>query len=82
MEQMRDMASAPPDKGSHLTENEQRILLLIGEGKTNREIAAEIFLSDKTVKNYVSSILNKLNLRRRSEAAAYIARRMPEPRAS
>ena len=82
MEQMRDMAAAPPDKQSHLTENENRILRLIGEGKTNREIAAEIFLSDKTVKNYVSSILNKLNLRRRSEAAAYIARRIPETRAS
>ena len=82
MEQMRDMASAPPEKQSHLTENENRILRLIGEGKTNREIAAEIFLSDKTVKNYVSSILNKLNLRRRSEAAAYIARRIPETKAS
>jgi DNA-binding NarL/FixJ family response regulator len=58
-----------------LTENEQKILLLIAEGKTNREIAAEVFLSDKTVKNYVSSILSKLNLKRRSEAAAYIARR-------
>ena len=57
-----------------LTEQERKILVLIADGKTNKEIAAEIFLSDKTVKNYVSNILNKLNLRRRSEAAAYIAR--------
>jgi DNA-binding NarL/FixJ family response regulator len=77
LEQMRDMATGTPDKSAGLTENENKILLLIAEGKTNREIAAEIFLSDKTVKNYVSSILSKLNLRRRSEAAAYIARRTP-----
>jgi DNA-binding NarL/FixJ family response regulator len=57
-----------------LTEQERKILVLIADGKTNKEIAAEVFLSDKTVKNYVSNILNKLNLRRRSEAAAYIAR--------
>ena len=58
-----------------LSEQEQRILHLIAEGKTNRQIADEVFLSDKTVKNYVSSILRKLNLTRRSEAAAFIARR-------
>ena len=63
---------------SQLNENEQKILLLIAEGKTNREIAADIYLSDKTVKNYVSNILSKLNMKRRSEAAAYIARRTPE----
>ena len=78
LEQVRTMASAPTgDKQSQLTENENKILKLIAEGKTNREIAAEIYLSDKTVKNYVSSILSKLNMRRRSQAAAYIARRTP-----
>ncbi len=77
LEQMRDMATGGHDKTPGLTENENKILLLIAEGKTNREIAAEVYLSDKTVKNYVSSILSKLNLRRRSEAAAYIARRTP-----
>jgi two-component system response regulator DevR len=81
MDQMRNMASQPHgDKHSQLTEQEYKILTLIAEGKTNREIAAEIYLSDKTVKNYVSSILSKLNLRRRSEAAAYIARRTPPGR--
>lgn len=70
-------ASDPLDA---LNEQEHKIIELIAEGKTNKEIAAEVFLSDKTVKNYVSSILTKLNLRRRSEAAAYIARREPPPR--
>jgi two-component system response regulator DevR len=61
-----------------LSEQERKILDLIAEGKTNKEIAEEVFLSDKTVKNYVSSILSKLNLRRRSEAAAFIARKRSE----
>jgi DNA-binding NarL/FixJ family response regulator len=65
------------DPLSSLTEQEHKILGLIAEGKTNKEIASEVYLSDKTVKNYVSSILSKLNLRRRSEAAAFIARREP-----
>ena len=78
LEQVRNVASGKPGEGqSQLTENEHKILKLIAEGKTNKEIAAEIYLSDKTVKNYVSSILSKLNMRRRSEAAAYIARRSP-----
>ena len=47
---------------------------MIGEGLTNREIAARIHLSDKTVKNYVSTILQKLEVPRRAEAASYIAR--------
>jgi DNA-binding NarL/FixJ family response regulator len=62
-----------------LTDQEHKILVLIADGKTNKEIAADVFLSDKTVKNYVSNILNKLNLRRRSEAAAFIARRENQP---
>ena len=53
---------------------ERKILLLVAEGKTNKTIAAEIFLSDKTVKNYVSSILAKLNLEPRAQAAAFVAR--------
>jgi DNA-binding NarL/FixJ family response regulator len=63
------------DDLAQLTAQEQKILLLVAEGKTNKEIAAEVFLSDKTVKNYVSSILSKLNLQRRAQAAAYIAKR-------
>ena len=62
------------DELAQLTQQEQKILLLVAEGKTNKEIAAEVFLSDKTVKNYVSSILSKLNLERRAQAAAFVAR--------
>ena len=62
------------DELADLTAQERRILLLVAEGKTNKEIAAEIFLSDKTVKNYVSSILSKMNLQRRTQAAAFVAK--------
>jgi len=54
-----------------LTDQELRILALISKGKTNKEIAQDIFLSEKTVRNYVSSILSKLTLSTRAEAAAY-----------
>ncbi len=68
----------PESSGAHpfaeLTEAERRILDLMAEGKTNREIADVVFLSDKTVKHYVSSILRKLQVARRSEAAAVWAR--------
>jgi DNA-binding NarL/FixJ family response regulator len=70
----RIATSSEPDELAQLTPQEQKILLLVAEGKTNKEIAAEVFLSDKTVKNYVSSILAKLNLERRAQAAAYMAR--------
>ncbi len=62
------------DELSQLTAQERKILLLVAEGKTNKEIASEVFLSDKTVKNYVSSILSKLNLERRAQAAAFVAK--------
>ena len=75
LERIRRIAMADrPDELSQLTAQEQKILLLVAEGKTNKEIATEVFLSDKTVKNYVSSILAKLNLERRAQAAAYMAR--------
>ena len=62
-----------PDELSSLNGRERAILLLVAEGMTNKEIATEVFLSDKTVKNYVSSILSKLDLERRAQAAAYMA---------
>jgi two-component system response regulator DevR len=52
-----------------LTEQERKILLLVAEGLTNREIAGRMFLAEKTVKNYVSSLLAKLGLERRTQAA-------------
>ncbi|MCS6800826.1 MAG: response regulator transcription factor [Chloroflexota bacterium] len=63
-----------------LTEQERRILPLIAQGKTNKEIANELILSDKTVKNYVSSILSKLGLTRRSQAAAFAAKQLSQQR--
>ncbi len=60
---------------AQLTEQEQKILELIAQGQTNREIAGQINLSDKTVKNYVSNILGKLEVSRRSQAAAFLAER-------
>lgn len=61
-------------KLARLSPQEERILDMIGEGLTNREIAERIHLSDKTVKNYVSTILQKLDVARRAEAASYVAR--------
>lgn len=61
-------------KLARLSPQEERILDMVGEGLTNREIAERIHLSDKTVKNYVSTILQKLEVARRAEAASYVAR--------
>ena len=59
---------------SRLTAQERNILELIAEGKTNRQIAEELFLAEKTVKNYVSNLLSKMGFARRTEAAVYAAR--------
>jgi two-component system, NarL family, response regulator DevR len=81
LERVRRMASGDvTDELSALTAQERKILMLVAEGKTNKEIAADVFLSDKTVKNYVSSILSKLNLQRRAQAAAYVAKNQLIPR--
>ena len=77
LDRVRRMASGTyTNEVAQLTGQEQKILLLVAEGKTNKEIASEIFLSDKTVKNYVSSILSKLNLERRAQAAAFVAKHL------
>lgn len=57
-----------------LSPQERKILSRIADGKTNREIAAEMYLAQKTVKNYVSNLLRKLQMNNRAEAAAYAAR--------
>ncbi len=56
---------------ANLTQQEKHVLLLVSEGKTNREIAQALFLGEGTVRNYVSSILTKLGVNNRAEAAAY-----------
>jgi len=67
------------EKLARLSPQEERILALIAEGKTNREIGDAIKLAEKTVKNYVSTILTKLEVARRAEAAAYLARHTTTP---
>jgi two-component system response regulator DevR len=62
------------DELAGLTDQERRILDLIAEGLTNRQIGERMFLAEKTIKNYVSNLLSKLGMSRRSEAAAYAAR--------
>jgi DNA-binding NarL/FixJ family response regulator len=63
-----------PDELAALTPQERRILDLIAEGLTNRQIGEQMFLAEKTVKNYVSNLLSKLGMSRRTEAAVYAAR--------
>jgi two-component system response regulator DevR len=68
MGQEQDPALAP------LTDQERRILTLVGEGLTNRQIAERMFLAEKTVKNYVSSLLSKLGMQRRTQAAVFASK--------
>lgn len=64
----------PASEIYELTDQEQRVLEFIGQGMTNREIAINMFLAEKTIKNYVSSLLRKLGLERRTQAAAMAVR--------
>jgi DNA-binding NarL/FixJ family response regulator len=73
LERLRHPTEAD-DALAGLTDRERRILDLIAEGMTNREIAEQLFLAEKTIKNYVSNLLAKLGMSRRTEAAAYAAR--------
>jgi DNA-binding NarL/FixJ family response regulator len=73
LERLRD--NREEDEGlARLSDQERRILDYIAEGMTNRQIAEAMFLAEKTVKNYVSTMLSKLGMERRTEAAAYAAR--------
>ena len=69
------LRNPPPDdeRTANLTQQERRILTLLADGLTNRQIADEMFLAEKTVKNYVSNMLAKLGMHRRTEAAVYAA---------
>ncbi|MGP7995939.1 MAG: response regulator transcription factor [Streptosporangiaceae bacterium] len=73
MRRLRE-GSASEQSVSALSAQEKRVLDLIGDGLTNRQIAERMFLSEKTAKNYVSAVLGKLGLHRRSQAAALAAR--------
>ncbi|MEV0232734.1 response regulator transcription factor [Nonomuraea sp. NPDC050786] len=73
LQRLREQA-ARKDPLAALSEQERQILDLIGEGLTNRQIGERMFLAEKTVKNYVSNLLAKLNMQRRTQAAALAAR--------
>jgi DNA-binding NarL/FixJ family response regulator len=66
--------SADDQRLSGLTEQERKVLALLAEGRTNRQIADTLYLAEKTVKNYVSNVLAKLGMSRRTEAAVWAAR--------
>lgn len=72
LEKIRTAHGDEPEKGIEaLTKREREILELIAEGMTNREIAEKVYLSEKTVRNYVSSLLHKLDISHRTQAAVY-----------
>ncbi|MFC6087613.1 LuxR C-terminal-related transcriptional regulator, partial [Sphaerisporangium aureirubrum] len=79
LNRLRDQASRK-DPLAALTEQERHILELIGEGLTNRQIGDRLFLAEKTVKNYVSNLLSKLSMQRRTQVAALAARMKAERR--
>lgn len=74
MERLREGAERSEDPLTTLTEQERRILELIGEGMTNRQIGERLYLAEKTVKNYVSNLLGKLGMQRRTQAAVLASR--------
>lgn len=71
-------ASSAEPKGEELSPQERRVLALVAEGKTNKEIAVALNLSEKTVGNYLSNVFQKLNITRRSQAAVYFTRHFPQ----
>ncbi|MDX3194779.1 response regulator transcription factor [Streptomyces sp. MN03-5084-2B] len=73
-----NVAAADP-RYEQLSPQERRVLDLVAEGLTNRQIAERLFLAEKTVKNYVSSVLHKLGVERRTSAAVYMSQRRAEP---
>jgi DNA-binding NarL/FixJ family response regulator len=81
LERIRSGVEQPRELRS-LTEQERRILEYVAEGLTNREIAGKMFLAEKTVKNYVSSLLAKLGLERRTQAAVLATRLLGENRSA
>ncbi|KAB8158395.1 response regulator [Streptomyces sp. 3MP-14] len=80
LERLRGGEKNEDDRLAQLTDQERRILELIGDGLTNRAIGQELHLAEKTIKNYVSALLAKLGMERRSQAAAYVARLQEQKR--
>jgi two-component system response regulator DevR len=76
LEKMRSMSNPTEEQGG-LSPQERRVLALVADGRTNKEIASELALSSKTVKNYLSNIFTKLQVRRRAQAVAMYTRLTP-----
>jgi DNA-binding NarL/FixJ family response regulator len=79
LERLRKGKTLRDEKLSRLSAQEERILTLVAQGMTNGQIGKQLKLAEKTVKNYVSTILSKLEVARRAEAAAYLARHTSTP---
>ena len=79
LDRLRKGKTMRDEKLARLTAQEERILTLVAKGHTNGQIGKELKLAEKTVKNYVSTILSKLEVARRAEAAAYLARHTTTP---
>ncbi|WP_433685299.1 response regulator transcription factor [Nocardia sp. CA-119907] len=80
MAKLREEATAKTGPLATLTDQERTLLELLGEGLTNRQIAGRMFLAEKTVKNYVSRLLTKLGVERRTQAAVLATKLNPPPR--
>jgi DNA-binding NarL/FixJ family response regulator len=78
MERLREGAPSEPEELRRLTPQERRILELVAEGLTNRQIGEQLFLAEKTVKNYMSTVLAKLGLESRTQAAVLATRLMAD----
>jgi two-component system, NarL family, response regulator DevR len=79
LNRLRTRSDTVDDPLHRLTNQERRVLDLVGRGLTNRQIGAELFLSEKTVKNYVSNLLSKLGMQRRTQAAVLAAKLQRPP---
>jgi DNA-binding NarL/FixJ family response regulator len=79
LERLRKGKTMRDEKLARLSAQEERILTLVAKGQTNKQIGLALKLAEKTVKNYVSTILSKLEVARRAEAAAYLARHTTTP---
>src|SRR5207248_2903312 len=79
LERLRKGKTMRDEKLARLSAQEERILTLVSQGLTNGQIGKQLKLAEKTVKNYVSTILSKLEVARRAEAAAYLARHTTTP---
>jgi len=78
LERVKELGDGRPDRGfDSLSEKEKDILKLISDGLTNKEIAAEVCLSEKTVRNYITSIFQKLDVAHRTQAAVYYLEKKP-----